>query len=174
MKMKTLKWTNLLLSGLLLIAVSSCGKIPKGYQGTFKDAVTGTQLTLDDSSGKWVETGGRAIEAKAVDAKLDDLAQGKPGLYMMPVEGNDKIQDVFWIVPDMSTKQSAEQYGVKYVWFNAERINTRMYMDQKDELPKIQLEYCKQGQVLLNLATQEIRGGCGPDAVQMTLERVTK
>jgi hypothetical protein len=87
---------------------------------------------------------------------------------MRPLAGNDKIQEVFWIVPDVASKQSTPEL----VWYKSEFMYTRMNTDQKDPLPALQLEYCKDGWVMLAPSTQQLQGGCGANSVPLTMGRV--
>ncbi len=161
------KKLSVALSALVLIALSSCGKIPSGYQGTFVDQPTGTKLVLSSDEGKFTETTGREISAKADSLAFDSLAQGKAGLYTLPVPGNDKMTELLWIVPDVATRQ--ENSG--YVWFNAEILDTRIMNEAKDPVASITAEHCRSGSVMLYAADKTWIHGCGPETVPMTFMR---
>jgi hypothetical protein len=122
---------------------------------------------LDSSSGKYTETGGREISAEADSLQFDALTQAKAGLYTRPVAGNDKMMELFWIVPDVASRQ--ENSG--FVWFNSEILYTRMATEAKDPVAAIQVEHCKNGVLMLDVASQTWNGGCGADTVPMTFTR---
>jgi hypothetical protein len=166
--MKTVKLTHLLFSTLLLAALSSCGKIPQGYRGSYVDQPSGTKLVLTATDGTYSETGGRQIQAKADSLQFDALAQGKAGLYTRALAGNDKMLELFWFVPDAASRQ--ENSG--FVWFTSEILYTRMATDAKDPVASIQVEHCKNGMVLLDTPSKTWNGGCGADTAPMNFTRV--
>lgn len=161
---------SVMFSAIVLVALSSCGKIPSGYQGTFVDKPSGAKLVLDSSSGKYTETSGREISADADSLQYDALAQAKAGLYTRTMAGNDQMMELFWIVPDPASRQ--ENSG--FVWYNAEILYTRMPTEAKDQVASISVEHCKSGTIMLDTPSQTWNGGCGADTVPMQFSRVTQ
>jgi hypothetical protein len=155
-------------SALFLIALSSCGKIPSGYQGTFVDQPSGAKLTLSSSDGTFSEAGGRQITAQADSLQFEALTQAKAGLYTRPVAGNDKMLELFWVIPDAASRQE----GAGLVWFSSEILYTRLATEAKDPVASLQVEHCKNGMLMLDIPSQTWNGGCGADTVPMLLTRV--
>jgi hypothetical protein len=172
--MKTLnnlnKKVSVVLSALVLVALSSCGKVPTAYRGAYIDQASGTKLELDGREGKWTEAGGREITAKADSLQFEALAQAKPGIYTRAVAGDDKLMELFWIVPDVASRQEVSGFA----WFTAEIVYTRLQSDAKDPVPTLTVEHCRNGMLMLDLPTQTWSGGCGPEAVPMNFTRAAE
>lgn len=159
---------SVVFSALVLVALSSCGKVPSAYQGTYLDQVSGSKLELNGQEGKFTEATGREITAKADSAQFDALAQAKAGLYTRSVPGADKTMEFFWVIPEVASRQETSGF----VWFNAEILYTRMQTNEKDPVPSISVAHCKNGMLLLDAPTKTWNGGCGADTVPMTFTRV--
>jgi hypothetical protein len=154
---------NIILGALVILLTTACGKIPKGYQGEYTDAASGATLKLEASEGTLKTSDGRELKGKAEDADFDALLQGKQAIYLSELKNNNV--DVFWLVPNMATRQ--ESAG--YVWFVSEVIYTQMNAKQEEKVGGINFFHCKDGHVMLNTATKEMNLGCpaGPAVFNM-------
>jgi hypothetical protein len=168
--MKTIMKNKLsvLFSALVLVALSSCGKVPSAYQGTYLDQVSGAKLELNGQEGKFTEATGREITAKAESAQFDALSQAKAGLYTRSVAGKDKTMEFFWVIPAVASR--GENSG--WVWFTAEVLYTRMETNANDPVPTLTVTHCTNGQLSLDMTTKTWNGSCGPDTVPAIFTRV--
>ena len=154
---------NLILGAAVILLTTACGKIPKGYQGDFVDAASGATLKLESNEGTLKTADGRELKGKAEDQDFGALLEGKPAIYLSSLQGNNV--DVFWLVPNMSTRQEA----AGYVWYTSEVIYTQMNAKQDSQVPSISFFRCTDGHVMLDKSTKEMTLGCpaGPQIMNM-------
>lgn len=167
----------LLLSALFaLFALSSCGKIPEAYRGNFVDKASGTQLSLESGAGTLTDVSGHVLKHDADSLDVKDLEKGKAGLYTRspgdgsPLDKDDKEVEVFWIVPNATTK--IEDHG--FVSFQAEVLYTRMRTDLKDKVQSFKMLHCMDGMILIDLPSKTWNGGCPGSSQELVLERVAE
>jgi len=146
-----------LLSALFVtFALSACGNIPEAYRGKFHDMATGADLTLESNKGTMVLSATRALQADASKLDFDSLVEGKPGIYVRPLEDNKDVIEVFWIYPRKETRH--EDSG--FVWEDAEVIYARMDTKAKDKVQQLKMMHCEDGQIMLDLPSKWWNGGC--------------
>jgi hypothetical protein len=153
----------------MLVALSSCGKVPSSYQGTFVNQASGAKLELNGSEGKYTESTGRQLSAEAQSLQFDALLQAKAGLYMIPVQNSSKDSELVWIVPDAASRQ---EYPNVTVWYKAELLQSRINNETKDTVPSITIEHCMDGTVQLDLQSKTFIKGCNATAVPAIFTRV--
>lgn len=162
---------KLILNALILAVaagLSACGKnIPSSYQGYFEDKAQGAKLSLDVAKGEVILKDGRKITATINDLKFDDLAGGKAGIYLRSVDNDPERSEVFWIMPNKSTRQ--EQSG--YVWMEAELLYTRLNFKNSKNVKTITMTHCTNGQLNLDLVSKIWMEGCGTDEVEYRFVR---
>lgn len=168
LKMNRKKRLNVVFSTALLLALCSCGKIPSAYRGTFIDQASGTQIVLESSSGTLTEADGRQIKSDANDLQFDALNQAKAGIYLRNTQDNPHETEVFWLVPNASTRQD----NASFSWMDSEIIYTRMNSDAKDPVQSFQIQHCKDGTLMLDMLTKTWNGGCPPTAPVLNVVRV--
>lgn len=151
--MKLSQW---LLIGVVVLSTVACGKIPSAYQGDFVDAAQGAKVSLGGDSGTLSTSDGRALEAKANDLNFDNLQEGKVGIYLSQNSANGNLTDVYWIAPNMATKQEA----AGLVWFSSEVMYTIMDSKREDKVASIEFFHCKDGMVMLDTSTKRFQLGC--------------
>ncbi len=145
---------NLILGAAVILLTTACGKIPKAYQGDFVDAATGTTLKLESNEGTLKAADGTELKGKAEDADFDALLDGKPAIYLSTLPGNNV--DVFWVVPNLSTRQEREGR----VWYVSDIIYMQMNSKQESQVNNLTMFRCKNGQVSLDKSTKEFVPGC--------------
>lgn len=152
-----MKLSKLLLLCAVVLTTVACGKIPEAYRGTFEDRDQGVKLTLGGGEGTLESTrDGRKLEAKAEDLTFEGLTEGKPGIYVSTNPSNERMMDVYWVNPNLPTKQAVEGF----VWYQSEVIYTIMDAKREEKVPNIQLIHCRDGMVMLDLATKRMQLGC--------------
>lgn len=149
------------------LAFSSCGKIPEGYRGKFRDTATGTQVTLNMASGALAFPSGRLIESDASDADFEDLLESKPGIYVRPHAEKPDLVEVFWFNPKPQTRK--EESG--FVWLEAEVLYSRMNSKDEDKVQQFKMIHCENGMVLLDLPSKTWNGGCPADPIEYDFVR---
>ena len=162
-----MKLSNWFLLGAVVLSTAACGKIPSAYQGDFADSAQGAKLTLGGDSGKLTTSDGRELEAKADDLTFDKLQEGSTGIYLSKNSANDQLTDVYWIAPNMATKQT----GGGLVWFTSEVIYTIMDAKRSDKVPNIEFFHCKDGMVILDSNTKRFQLGCPAGPVRYNMVR---
>jgi hypothetical protein len=152
-----MKLSKLVLLCAVVLTTVACGKIPSAYQGTFVDQEHGVKITLGSSDGT-IETSadGRKFEAKAEEYSFDVLVEGKAALYVGVNPANQNMSDVYWINPNMATKQSVEGF----TWYQTEVIYTILDTKREDKVPSIQFFHCRDGMMMLDMATKRVQLGC--------------
>lgn len=152
-----MKFVKILLLTVIATGSVACGKIPAAYQGVFVDQAQGVKITLTGSGGS-IETNsdGRKFEAKAEEYTFDNLMAGKAALYVGVNPSNQNMSDVWWINPDLATKQSVEGF----VWFQTEAIYTLLDTKREDKVPSVQFFHCRDGVMMLDVATKRVQIGC--------------
>ncbi len=157
-----MKFKNTLALIAVVFTTVACGsKIPSAYQGNFADSKAGVKLALTDSKATMTFSDGRVLTGDAADLKYADLLAGKAGVFVRANAADASEQDVFWVNPNVATKQAQE--GM--VWYTSEVIYTLMNVQAKDKVPNIQFFHCLDGQILLDSTNQSFQLGCpaGPD-----------
>ena len=147
------------------MTLSACGQsIPDAYRGSFVDSKTGARLQLDSGSGSYSEVSGRKLESKTAELAFVDLRKGQSGVYMRDLPANQNIAELYWVNPDLSTKQEAG--GVE--WFRAEVFYFRMDKTVKDRVNIIQTVHSLEGIVSLDVPTSQWQIGwpAGSDLLQ--------
>ncbi len=152
---------------LLSLLMGACGKIPKAYRGSFVDASTGSRLDLEASGGSLTTPEGRVQSLKAQAIALEELAQGKPGLYVQALGKNSDTLEIFWISPEVHTRQ--EEFGL--VFMSAEILYTQMDSSKKDQVSQIRARHCVNGQLSVDLTSKSFNGGCPGDSRLMDFVR---
>ncbi|MGE0616750.1 MAG: hypothetical protein AB7P04_14050 [Bacteriovoracia bacterium] len=160
------------LSVLALMALASaCGKIPSAYQGSFRDAASGTQLTLQSGSGTLTFADGRILTAKAADLQVNALLKAQAGIFVTVPDASEKNHlDIFWVSPDANSKR--EEGGL--VWFRAEVLYAAADSKQKTPVEGIPMFHCLEGTVLIDSVTGNWEIGCPAKATRYEMQRVQK
>ncbi|MCM2279907.1 MAG: hypothetical protein NDJ89_17670 [Oligoflexia bacterium] len=152
---------------LIGLALSACGKVPKGYNGKFADAATGAKLTLEGSQGSLVTTDGRTLEAKAKALDFEALVKGEPGIYLRALADDEKKSEVFWIFP----KQETRKQEFDFVWVEAEVLYSRFTAEKDEKVQQFKMIHCTDGMILLDLPSRSWNGGCPDTALEYDFVR---
>lgn len=167
--MKTQIMKVLLTLSIAMTAVG-CGVIPSEYRGTFRDSASGTTLVLKAKGGVFTDAQGKSTKAKAQDLKFENLAKGQAGIYVSANSSDKNALEVFWIAPNMETRQEA----VGVVWFQSEVIYSLLNMEQKGKASAIDIMRCEKGTVMLDMPNRRFEIGCGANPESFRLSRVKK
>ncbi|OFZ18961.1 MAG: hypothetical protein A2X94_13510 [Bdellovibrionales bacterium GWB1_55_8] len=155
--------------GLALVVIgTACGVIPSEYRGEFRDSESGASLKLKGRKGVFQTADGRKIESKAKDLEFEKLAQAQGGIYVSSDPGSDSILEVYWVSPDVASRQEAAQL----VWFRSEVIYTELNLKTKDKVNTLEFFHCREGTILLDLPTKRWQMGCPGNADYLRMQRV--
>ncbi len=151
-----MKFVKVMMAVAVALVAVGCGKIPSAYQGEFVDAASGVKLKLGGSDGELVFADGRKLEAKADDHKFENIKEGKPGIFLGQNTRNGNLVDIFWLNPNLTTRQEVEGF----VWYTSEVLYTIVDSKREDKVPSVQFFHCTDGQVMLDMTTQQMQMGC--------------
>jgi len=107
-------------------------------------------------------------ESKAEDKSYDAMAEGKAGIFVSTNPSNERMTDVFWVNPNLASKQAVEGF----VWYQSEVIYTVMDAKREEKVPSIQLIHCRDGMVMLDIASKRMQLGCPAGPVNYNAIRV--
>ncbi|HAR42785.1 MAG TPA: hypothetical protein DCS07_09195 [Bdellovibrionales bacterium] len=165
--MKT-KLMKLVLVVALAFGATACSKIPAAYRGTFEDRSLGAKLTLKSTAAQLAFADGRVIQAKAEDLNLAAITEGKAGIFVRENSADLDLLEVFWINPNLASKQGFEGF----VWFESELLYTLMNTKTTDSVPSLQLLHCTNGTVMIDVATQALQMGCPAGSAELKMVRL--
>lgn len=141
------------LAGMTLVA---CGEIPSSYQAEYQDKAQGVTFDLTGSAGELTLPGGRKIKSDQEDLKFEDVLAGTSGLYLQKNAVNSDILDVYWLIPNKTTK--VEKDG--FVWYQAEALFTFIDKNNDSKVSALDMEHCTDGLLMLNVQTKQVQMGC--------------
>ena len=78
------------------------------------------------------------------------------------------MTNVYWLNPNAASKQVVEGF----VWYQSEVIYTIMDAKREDKAPGFQLVHCRDGMVMLDMASKRMQLGCPAGPVNYNLVRL--
>lgn len=165
-----MKLSKLLLLCAVVLTTVACGKIPEAYRGKFEDREQGAKLELTGTEGKLETKDGRVLESKAEDMSFEALSEGKQGIFVSTNPSNENMVDVFWVNPNLASKQAVEGF----VWYQSEVIYTVMDTKREEKVPNIHLIHCRDGMVMLDMATKRMQLGCPEGPINYNMIRIAE
>lgn len=167
------KWNLQSISQMALVAVvvalGACGEIPSAYRGYFRDNRNSTSLKMKANKGV-LTSPNEIIESKARALEFKHLLAGEAGIYVRANPTNEKLLDVFWIKPNMNTRQAAG--GM--VWYETDVYYSLFDARLKDKVSTIRLLHSGQGTVMLEEATELWQVGWPANPMEYEFTRIQK
>lgn len=158
------------LLGLALV-ITGCGDaIPEAYRGSFIESGSGAGLQLGSQSGTYKEMSGRQLEGRSYKMTFQDLQKGKSGVYFRDHPDNKNLLELFWLNPDLTTKQEAK--GIQ--WFQAEIFYFRMDRNKSGKIDILQTIHSAEGIVSLDLPTSTWQVGWLAQSELLEFKRASK
>ncbi len=153
---------------LTAVFASACGKrIPSEYRGQFRDHNAQMSLLLESTQGTLTTSEGRVIAAETKPTDIQELAQGRSGLYMRELSNNSNVIEIFWVNPLASSRQVTDHY----VFMTSELFYTHMNKDPSARVNRLAARYCTNGQINIDLQTQTFNGGCPAESTLLDFIR---
>ncbi|MEK6704194.1 MAG: hypothetical protein AABZ06_00225 [Bdellovibrionota bacterium] len=159
------------LIGLAIFSAAAigCGVIPSAYRGKFQDNAKGAVLELKAGDGMLMLAGGSVMESKAKNLKFEQLMKGQQGIYVSENPAVDGALDVYWVNPDVTTKQQDGDLA----WYKSEVVYTVLNVKVK-AVDEIELLRCQDGTILLDLPTKRWQVGCPANPEYYKFQRVSE
>lgn len=153
--------------GLLiaLVVTAGCKGVPQAYQGEFEDKTNNIHLELAWNKAA-ISMSGRNIENKLAEFKIEDLQAGKAQVYAREHAANKDLIELFWVLPNMSTKQE----GGGMTWYEAE-IFVSLADANLQSVTELKLLHCARGMVLIDTVTSQSQIGCPGSADHWSLKK---
>ncbi len=158
----------LLAVGIVAITGTACGVVPKGYRGDYVESESGLRIELSARSGKIISSDGSSQKLKASDVSVEDLKNGKPGIYFSDEMRKDRYLEIFWIQPTAGTSQG--QAGL--FWYEAQIMQTLVNASVSSSVAEITFKKCSNGRVMIDLPSQTWQAGCPEDAPVLLFKRI--
>jgi len=148
-----------------IVSLTNCGLVPSEYRGKYSDPQSGTTLVFNGSSGEFVGSRGKKFEMDMHEIDFKRVAQGNPGIFVTTPKEDENAMDVYWVIPNATSKKSAEGF----IWFEAEVLYTQLNTKIEKEAQALKLFHCTDGTVMLDVPTERWQIGCpaGPSYYHM-------
>lgn len=140
-----------------LLAMAGCNestRLKDVYHGTFKGG-DGVQLEIAEKGARLTLPGVAPMIGRADKYTYDSLMAGKPGYYSRPTLADDKVYEVFFVVPRLETKtvKGGSTFIETYVLYTM--FDTRL----KDPVPSVKVSISSKGLIQLDNERKEIERG---------------
>lgn len=153
---------------ILTLSIVGCGNgIPKNYRGTFADPATDTTLVLNKKSGSFVMSGVSQWSGSMSTLSIEDLTQGEEGIFYATESTSGSFADVFWVRPSSEVRN---ENG--FLWRESEVLYTSLDLNRRTPAESLHTLYCEDGEILVDLISQNWQIGCPPTAKTLILQRV--
>jgi len=156
---------------VLGLLIGACGSnVPPSFRGQFVDARTGSKLELSSDSGTFTDSTGRVVKADKKQLDFEDLQKGKAGIYMRQNPVNKNLLELYWVQPNLATKEEAG--GME--WFHAEVLYFRMDIRTEEKVDLITSVHSLEGVVTLDIPTKLWQIGWPAGSEVFEFKRVAK
>ncbi len=163
---RVLNWISF---GLVLGLLTACGEVvPEAYRGEFVDAASGAKLQMNAESGVYQETSGRIVKARTHEISFEELRKGASGVFMRDNPTNAQILEVYWVSPDLTTKQEAggiESYQAEVFFF-------RMEKSKQTKIDLLNTVHSREGIISLDVPTSQWQIGWPAGSSLLEFRRV--
>jgi hypothetical protein len=151
-----MKLEKVLMTAAFAGLAMGCENLPSAYQGDFVDLASGAKLTLNGGDGVLHLADGRKLESRRDQFKFKNLKEGRPGIFVGRNTRNESLMDIFWVNPNLATREEVEGF----VWFQSEILYTIADTRLKDKVSSVQFIHCTDGQMTLDATTRKLQLGC--------------